>query len=140
MSFEKHSLPELKTVAEFYGVDTDELKNSKKAYIEAIEADGVEYADAWNQVLKPEEEEDEQEPEFFPETAKAEAPAPSGPVLLVKMDRKNRRYDVEANGRMYTFTFDNPYALMPEEDAEVICDREEGFRIASPREAKEFYS
>jgi hypothetical protein len=103
----------------------------------------VEYADAWNQVLKPEDDDEaeEAEPEFFPSQAKAPAgPALSGNTLLVKMDRKNRRYDTSANGRMYTFTFDNPYALMPEEDAEIICDREEGFRIASPREAKEFYS
>ena len=143
MSFEETSLKDLKVVAEFYGVETDGLKNSKRAYIDAIEADGVEYDDAWNQVLKPEDEEDdettESEPEFFPAQASARVTAPAGTTILVKMERKNARYDVEANGRLYTFTRDNPYALLPENDVDVILDREEGFRIASPREVREFY-
>jgi hypothetical protein len=69
----------------------------------------------------------------------AVVPAPKGPSLVVRMTRQNARYDAEANGRVYTFTKDNPFCVMPEGDAEVICDREEGFRIASPSETREFY-
>jgi hypothetical protein len=136
MSFSTHTVKELKEVADFYGVDLENVKG-KAAIIAEIESDGVEYADAVKQVLAPDEPEDDDEVV----EAKAAAPvaAPAGPTLVVRMTRQNPRFDVEANGRLYTFTREHPYASMPEVDAEVITDREEGFRIASPSEVREFY-
>jgi hypothetical protein len=135
MSFEKHTVKELKEVAEFYGVDLAEVKG-KAAIIAEIQTDGVDYADAVKQVLAP----DEPENDSVVETpVVAPAAVPAGPTLVVRMTRQNARYDAEANGRLYTFTREHPYAAMPDADAEVITDREEGFRIASPSEVREFY-
>ena len=135
MSFETHTVKELKEVADFYGVDLAEVKG-KANIIAEIKADGVEYADAVKQVLAPDEPEDD---DVVETPVIAPAAVPAGPTLVVRMTRQNARYDVEANGRLYTFTREHPYASMPENDAEVITDREEGFRIASPSEVREFY-
>jgi hypothetical protein len=52
------------------------------------------------------------------------------------MTRANFRYDILG----YTFTKEHPFMAMKEEDAQKIFDMEEGFRLATPREAQEFYS
>lgn len=57
-------------------------------------------------------------------------------VVLLKMERENPRYEV----RGHKFTRDNPFALVKESDADYILQNVEGFKVASPREAKEFYS
>lgn len=132
MSFEKHKVDELRAVAEFYGVDLSNAKN-KPAIIKEIELDGVEYEDAVKNVLDPEPVEDEV-------AAPAAAPVVDDrPKTIVRMTRKNPTYEAEANGNIYRFTSDNPYVLLPEDDADVILEREEGFRVASPKEAREFY-
>lgn len=64
------------------------------------------------------------------------APAPVEPeVVLVKMERENPRYDI----RGYKFTRKDPFALVKEDDADYILSNVEGFKVASPREAKEYY-
>lgn len=62
--------------------------------------------------------------------------APTQPeVVLLKMERENQRYDI----RGYSFTRDNPFVLVKADDADFIISHEDGFKMASPREAKEFY-
>lgn len=62
--------------------------------------------------------------------------APTAPeVALLKMERENQRYDI----RGYTFTRENPFVLVNADDADFIISHEDGFKMASPREAKEFY-
>ena len=56
--------------------------------------------------------------------------------VLVKMERMNPRYDVNA----FTFTKENPFIVMSEKDAQEIFDTQEGFRLATPKEVQEFYS
>lgn len=68
------------------------------------------------------------------EVAPVEVPA-QPEVVLIKMDRENPRYDI----RGYRFTRDNPFALVKTEDADFILGHEDGFKMASPGEAKEFY-
>lgn len=64
-----------------------------------------------------------------------EVPEPVAPsVVLVKMERENPRYDI----RGHKFTRENPFALVREDDADYIL-AQEGFKVASPREAKEYY-
>lgn len=135
MSYKKHTVKELKEVAEYFGVELDNVRG-KDAIIEAIEADGVTYDQAVQFVFEAETPEDEEVNELF----NVVPAGPTGPTLVVRMTRQNARYDAEANGHLYTFTKANPYCVMPEEDAEIVCDREEGFRIASPSEVREFYS
>jgi hypothetical protein len=57
-------------------------------------------------------------------------------TVLVRMTRPNYRYDILG----FTFTKEHPFIAMQETDAQKIFDVEEGFRLATPREAQEFYS
>jgi hypothetical protein len=68
-------------------------------------------------------------PKFDP---KKEQPKDS---VLVRMTRSNFRYDIMGQ----TFTKDHQFAVMSESDAQEIFDKEDGFRIATPKEAQEFY-
>lgn len=56
--------------------------------------------------------------------------------VLIKMERKNPSF--QAYG--VTFTREHPYAIVNEATAQNIIDDFEGFRLASPAEAKAFYS
>lgn len=56
--------------------------------------------------------------------------------VLIKMERKNPTF--QAYG--VTFTREHPYAIVNESIAQDIIDNYEGFRLASPAEAKAFYS
>jgi hypothetical protein len=57
-------------------------------------------------------------------------------MILVKMTRGNYRYDVSG----YTFTKDHPFVAMNPDVAQEIFDKEEGFRLATPREVQEYYN
>jgi len=62
--------------------------------------------------------------------------APAAPeVILLKMERDNPSYQI----RGHKFTRDNPFALVKTEDASYILEHIDGFKQASPKEAKEFY-
>jgi hypothetical protein len=54
---------------------------------------------------------------------------------LVKMERENILFD--NNG--YRFTQEHPYALVANKDVDDVLE-EDGFRLATPGEAREFYS
>lgn len=74
------------------------------------------------------------------ETVEESAPVqvsvtPAQEVLLLKMERENPRYEV----RGYKFTQKNPFVLVKSSDADFILTHEEGFKQATPKEAKEFY-
>lgn len=133
MSFETLKVAELKKIAEDFAVDVDGLKN-KSEIIAALAEEGVTfsvYEKTTNQI-KENFEEDSQEvlPKFDP---KKDQPADT---VLVRMTRPNFRYDILG----YTFTKDHPFVAMREKEAQQIFDKEEGFRLATPKEAQEFYS
>jgi hypothetical protein len=132
MSFETLKVAELKKIAEDFAVDTEGLKN-KADIIAALAEEGVTYAVYAKTIEVLEEAEveaDEVLPKFDP---KKEQPKDN---VLVRMTRANFRYDILG----YTFTKEHPFVAMKEEDAQKIFDVEEGFRLATPREAQEFYS
>jgi hypothetical protein len=52
------------------------------------------------------------------------------------MERGNHSY--QAMG--HTFTQEHPFVAMPESDAQGIFDTQQGFRLATPREAQDFYA
>ena len=52
------------------------------------------------------------------------------------MTRDNYSYDTLG----YTFTKEHPFVAMKEEEAQEVFDREEGFRLANPKEAQDFYN
>jgi hypothetical protein len=133
MSFETLKVAELKKIAEDFAVDTDNLKN-KADIIAALADEGVTYAvyKKTTQSIEDEAEVESQEvlPKFDPKKDQPEN------TVLVRMTRPNFRYDILG----HTFTKDHPFVVMSENDAQEIFDKEEGFRIATPREAQEFYS
>lgn len=131
MSFETLKLAEIKRVAEDFGVDIESLK-SKNDIIAALAEEGVTWA-IYEKTIKDvadAAEEIEILPKFDPKKNQDKD------AVLVRMERANFRYDTMG----YTFTREHPFVAMSEEDAQAIFDKEEGFRLATPREAQDFYN
>jgi hypothetical protein len=131
MSFETLKLSEIKKVAEDFGVDTENLK-SKKDIVAQLAEEGVSWS-VYQKTVKDVNdatEEIEVLPKFNPKKDI------SSDKLLVKMERHNHRYDILG----FTFTKDHPFVAMSSEQAQEIFDKEDGFRLANPKEAQDFYS
>lgn len=150
-SFEDLNKAELLAVAEMFAVDAKPAM-AKADIIKELTDMGVDYqsyqallrADA--EVGVPEELAALQEPEpeapqgiYYgephPDAGEELQPEPEEDYVVVKMTRENVRYDTGT----YRFTRDNPFVLMKEEDADRLFECEEGFRIATPRELREYY-
>lgn len=132
MSFSNLKVAELKKIAETFAVDLGEAK-SKQDIIVELEEQGVSY-----QMVTSFENAEKQTIEIS-DIEKKQRQAKSNKQensILVKMERMNHSY--QANG--YTFTQEHPFVAMPESDAQRIFDTQAGFRLATPREAQEFYN
>lgn len=130
MSFETLKVSDLKKIAEDFGVEVEGLKN-KKDIVAALAEEGVSW-NVYEKTIKDIEdntEEIELLPKFDPKKEQAKD------SVLVRMTRANFRYDIMG----HTFTREHPFAVMSEEDAQEIFDKENGFRLATPKEAQEFY-
>ena len=55
--------------------------------------------------------------------------------FLIKMVRDNPRFEVKG----HNFTSSHPYALVNEDVANHLLEKEDGFRMATPSELREFY-
>jgi hypothetical protein len=133
MSFETLKVSELKKIAEDFAVDTDGLKN-KADIIAALAEEGVTWSVYNKTIEKMEEDEEDMSVEVLPKfDPKAEQPENT---VLVRMTRANFRYDIMG----FTFTKDHPFVAMNKEDAQEIFDKEEGFRLATPKEVQEYYN
>lgn len=132
MSFDTLKIAELKKVAEDFGVDTKELKN-KTDVIAALAEEGVTWA-VYQKTIKDIEDNLEEAPELQPKFDPRKEI--SGEDVLVRMTRPNFRYDILG----FTFTKEHPFIAMKKEQAQAIFDKEEGFRLANPTEAQEYYS
>ena len=133
MSFETLKLPELKKVAEDFGVDIEGVKN-KKGIIAALAEEGVSwsvYSQATKDVKEAAENLDQGILPRFDHTKEV-----SADNVLVRMTRENFRYDIMG----FTFTKEHPFVAMNQAKAQAIFDKEEGFRLATPAEVQEFYS
>ena len=133
MSFETLKISELKKIAEDFAVDTNGLK-TKVDIIASLAEEGVTWS-VYNSTIKKIEEEMEEMsievlPKFDPKAAQPEN------TVLVRMTRENFRFDIMGQ----TFTKEHPFVAVTEEIAQEIFDKEEGFRLASPREVQEYYS
>jgi hypothetical protein len=102
-------------------LDGDE---TNKQIVAKLKENNVSYEFYKKAILDAEDAEDDGEPLF------ADSP------ILLKMERHNPSF--QAFG--FKFTREHPYALMSPEQAQQIIDTHEGFRLASPAEAKSFYS
>ena len=132
MSFDTLKIAELKKIAEDFGVSTDELKN-KNDVIAALAEEGVTWA-VYQKTIKDVEDNLEEAPE--PQAKFDPKKEISEDDVLVRMTRANFRYDILG----FTFTKDHPFVAMNKDKAQAIFDKEEGFRLANPKEVQEFYS
>lgn len=132
MSFTDLKLADLKKVSESFGVDISDVK-AKGEIIARLEEEGVTYQ-MYDKFINAEKEELEI-PEFEKKKRENVSKA-SGNSVLVKMDRANHSYGTLG----YTFTQEHPFVAMSESEAQAIFDTEVGFRLATPREAQEYYA
>lgn len=132
MSFETLKVSELKKIAEDFAVEIEGLKN-KADIIAALSEEGVTWS-VYSKTVKDIEDTVEEDgievlPKFDPKKELAED------TVLVRMTRANFRYDIMG----HTFTKDHPFVAMKKDQAQAIFDKEEGFRLATPKEVQEFY-
>jgi hypothetical protein len=131
MSFETLKLSEIKKIAEDFGVDIQALK-SKSDIIASLAEEGVTWS-IYQKTIK-DIDDNKEEIEVLPRfDAKKSQDKDS---VLVRMERANHRYDAMG----FTFTSTHPFVAMSEEQAQEIFDREEGFRLATPKEVQDFYN
>ena len=135
MSFETLKVAELRKVAEDFAVDTDGLKN-KADIVAALTEEGVTwsvYQKTVEDIKKSADEFSEDAEEILPRFNLDSQPENT---MLVRMTRENHRYDI----LNYTFTKEHPFVAMTSENAQEIFDKEEGFRLATPKEVQEYYA
>ena len=133
MSFETLKISEIKKIAEDFAVETQGLKN-KADIIAALAEEGVTWSVYSKTIKKIEEELENMDTEVLPKfDPKAEQPENT---VLVRMTRDNFRYDIMG----VTFTKEHPFVAMSRDDAQEIFDKEEGFRLATPKEVQEYYN
>jgi hypothetical protein len=135
MSFETLKVAELRKVAEDFAVDTDGLKN-KADIIATLAEEGVTwsvYQKTIKDIEKAAEELGDDSDEILPRFNPNAQPEDT---VLVRMTRENFRYDILG----FTFTKEHPFVAMAEDNAQEIFDKEEGFRLATPKEVQEYYA
>ena len=131
MSFETLKLSEIKKIAEDFGVDIQALK-SKNDIIASLAEEGVTWS-IYQKTIKDIEDAAE-EIEVLPRlNAKKNQDKDS---VLVRMERANHRYDTMG----FTFTSTHPFVAMSEDQAQEIFNKEEGFRLATPKEVQDLYN
>jgi hypothetical protein len=135
---ENYKVADLKIIADEMGVDLGSL--TKKAEIlEELDANGITLALVKEHVF-PEPESDP-EPVAAPQrTVQSKEPNLSGETYVIKMTRNNRRWDAYGDsGAVYTFTYEHPYQIVAADDADLILE-ETGFRLATPKELRDYYA
>jgi len=132
MSFSDLKISELKKAAESFGVDLDGSK-TKTEIVALLEEEGITYQ-MYEKFTNTEKQEIE-----ISEVEKKQREKKIMKIensVLVKMERDNFSY--QAMG--HAFTQQHPFVAMSESDAQRIFDTQDGFRLATPREAQEFYA
>lgn len=130
MSFDTLKVADLKKIAEDFAVETEGLK-SKTDIIAALAEEGVTWAVYEKTIKDIEDNKEEVEviEKFDPKKDLAED------AVLVRMTRANFRYDIMG----HTFTREHPFVAMTADKAQEIFDKEQGFRLATPKEVQEYY-
>ncbi len=134
MSFETLKVAELRAIAEDFAVSTDGLKN-KADIIAALAEDGVTWS-VYEKTVKDLEKAKEEFADTEEILPRFNLDARAEDTVLVRMTRDNYRYDILG----FTFTKEHPFIAMAEENAQEIFDKEEGFRLATPKEVQEYYN
>lgn len=136
MAFTDLKQPELKAIAEAFGVDVPSGIVSNASIIEALEAEGVtfeEYERVNNLEHQDVEEAVKEQPATVGKPAKHD---PLGDEVLIRMRRDNMTF--EAYGTK--FTKEHPFQVVSREQANNIFEHFEGFTSATPKELEDYYS
>jgi len=133
MSFTDLKITELRKVADSFAIDASELK-TKQEIIAALEEEGISYQ--MYAKFDNAEKQDIEVPEFEKQKREKKIMSKTANQVLVKMERNNHSYQVG----VFQFTQEHPFLAMSEADAQKIFDTEQGFRLATPREAQEYYA
>lgn len=120
-------------VASEFGVDFDPAQ-TKREIVDAMEAEGVSWQ-YYEQLVKTVEDVNERLANEVLEEPTQDEEVAEGERVLVRMTRKNPRYDV----RGATFTQEKPFAFLSEDDAAWVVENIEGFRPALQKEVRDFY-
>ena len=134
MSFDTLKVAELRKIAEDFAVDTDGIK-SKADIVAALAEEGVTWS-VYQKTVKDIEEAAEEFADTEEILPRFNPDAQPENTVLVRMTRENFRYDVIG----FTFTKEHPFIAMTEDNAQEIFDKEEGFRLATPKEVQEYYN
>lgn len=132
MSFTELKINELKKIADSFGVDLDGAK-SKTEIAALLEEEGITYQ-MYDKFAGAEKE--EIEVPAFEKQKREKKIMKTENTVLVKMERSNFSYQTLG----YSFTSEHPFVAMSESDAQRIFDTQDGFRLATPREAQEYYN
>lgn len=135
-----YKVDELKQIADELAVDLDGV-TKKAEIVKALEDNGITIALVKEHVFPDPEETFGDEVVVAPRsTAQPPGPDLSGDTYVIKMTRNNRRWDAYGeSGAIYTFTQEHPYQIIAASDADLILE-EEGFRLATPKELREYYA
>ena len=125
---------ELEAYADEFGV---ELKSSfNKRAVTLAFAEAVVSAELIKGLKGTDEEAVEEDAPVVEAVAPVAEPVDESDRVLIRMTRTNHSYEV----RGYRFTRDNPFGLVTEDDADYLIETEGGFAMASPKEARAYYS
>jgi len=114
---------ELLKLAAHFAVEVDPTSTNSDI-INSLENDGIDYKTYKKFFLDNDAPEELDAKEMF-----------DGKPVLLKMERQNGTF--ETFGLL--FTREHPYQLVSEQTAQEIIDSHDGFRLASPTEAKTYY-
>lgn len=130
MSFDKMKVDDLRQIANDFAVDIDP-KDNKNMVISKMMEHGVTWEYYQKSIGAEETASEQTETPTFDDPEESDVEE----KVLLKMTRANGTFEV----RGVKFTRANPYAIVMERDADFILDHYEGFKIASPKEVREFY-
>jgi len=118
MSLTTLKVPELKKLAEDNAVDIEGVK-SKDEIIAVLKESGI-------------------DEEFLGIVEPVKPVTDADRTIVIKMTRDNYSFRIATPTKEFTFTKKHPFAVVSPDEADWILE-EEGFQIASPKEAREFY-
>ena len=129
MSFDTLKVKELREIADSFAVEVPP-KATKQQLIMILEEEGVDF-NTYAKFSGAEQVDIELGPDPRPQPIDVT----SNDVVLVKMVRNNMSYQIGN----YVFSHEHPFVPMPSDHAQRIFDSIQGFVLATPREAQEFY-
>lgn len=117
------SKAQLEAAAEHWAVDG----STKREIVDALQEREVTLQDYWDAFGEDTKEDKRDAVEVFEDASDQ---------VVVKMTRSNPLYETHG----FSFTKTHPFVVMRRAEAEVLIEEEEGFRLSTPEEARDYYA